>query len=317
MEYAIGVDIGGTNVKVAAVSREGEIFRRRLIPTEAALGPAQLMDKVIEGALQIAADLERPPAGIGIGSAGQIDFASGTVAFAGGTLPGWTGMPIKRIMEERFGLPVYVDNDVNVIAVAEKMYGAGRDCGSFVCIALGTGVGGAMVDNGRIVRGAFGGAGELGHVSVDFNGPRCGCGNYGCIELYASGNGIARLGREAVAASETPAPWRPDSREIVQAWQRGDPLACQVMEVVFRALGTAVAGIIHALNPQAVIIGGGISETGARFLEALEREVRHRTFPSMREACRVLPAYVGADAGVIGAAAQVWHYEPNKGEMKP
>ncbi|QTH41518.1 ROK family protein [Cohnella sp. LGH] len=314
MEYAIGADIGGTKIQIAAVDREGRVVDRHLLPTEAQLGPDQVMGKLLSG---IGLILSRMPAnaritGIGVGSAGQIDFASGTVAFAGDQLPGWTGTPIKARVEERFGLPTYVDNDANVVAVAERLYGAGLGLDSFLCVALGTGIGGAIVEAGRIVRGAQGCAGELGHVSVDFNGPRCGnCGNNGCVELYASGSGIARLGSELIdAAKELPA-WRADSREIAQAWLQGDPQAAQVMGIAIRALAAAIAGYIHMCNPQAVIVGGGVSETGSVFLDELDREVRGRTSPSVRSAYRLLPAYVGNDAGVIGAAAQVWLYGGN------
>ncbi|MFC4601175.1 ROK family protein [Cohnella hongkongensis] len=311
MEYAIGADIGGTKIQVAAVDREGRVADRHLMPTEAQLGPAQVMEKLLSG---IERTLSRMPdgaqiAGIGVGSAGQIDFASGTVAYAGDQLPGWTDTPIKSRVEDKFGLPGYVDNDVNVVAVAEQLYGAGRGLSDFVCVALGTGIGGAIVEAGRIVRGAQGCAGELGHVSVDFNGPRCGnCGNNGCVELYASGSGIARLGRELIAESAERPAWRPDSREIAQAWLQGDPQAARVMGVAIRALAAAIAGYIHMCNPQAVIVGGGVSETGPAFLEALDREVRIRTSPSVGSVYRLLPAYVGNDAGVIGAAAQVWLY---------
>lgn len=314
MEYAIGVDIGGTKIQFAAVDQEGSIVHRHLIPTEAQLGPKQVLDKVMEGIDRIAAAM--PPsataAGIGVGSAGQIDFRRGEVVFAGDTLPGWTGTPIKRHVEERFGKPTFVDNDVNVIAVAEKVFGAGRQYGSFICLALGTGVGGAIVESGQLVRGAFGGAGELGHVSVDFNGPLCGCGNNGCIELYASGTGIARMGRELLETGAGRASWEPQSRDIIQAWMEGERMASELMDRVIRALGAAVAGFIHIFNPQAVIIGGGISETGPVFFEALEKQVNKRATPGMLKVCRLLPAYVGADAGVIGAAAQVWHYGNNR-----
>jgi glucokinase len=314
MEYAIGVDIGGTKIQIAAVDAEGNIVQKILVPTEAKRGPKQVMDKVLEGIEHISAVM--PPsdiaAGIGVGSAGQIDYRTGEVVFAGDTLPGWTGMPIKRQVEERFGKPAFVDNDVNVIAVAEKVFGAGRQYSSFICLALGTGVGGAVVESGQLVRGAFGGAGELGHVSVDFNGPLCGCGNNGCIELYASGTGIARMGREMLEAGGGEASWLPQSRDIIQAWLQGERMASELMDRVFRALGAAVAGFIHTFNPEAVIIGGGVSETGPVFFEELDKQVKNRTTPGMLKVCRLLPAYVGADAGVIGAAAQVWYYGNNR-----
>nr|WP_235427028.1 ROK family protein [Cohnella kolymensis] len=146
MDYAIGVDIGGTKIQFAAVDTEGNIVQRHLIPTEAKLGPQQVIDKVMNGIERIAAAMNSSDvaAGIGVGSAGQIDFHTGEVVFAGETLPGWTGMPIRRHVEERFGKPTFVDNDVNVIAVAEKEFGAGKQFSSFICLALGTGVGGAL-----------------------------------------------------------------------------------------------------------------------------------------------------------------------------
>jgi len=311
MDYAIGVDIGGTKIQVVAIDREGRVSERHLMPTEARLGADQVMEKMLTGIERV---MERMPrgskiAGIGVGSAGQIDFASGTVAYAGDQLPGWTGTPIRARVEELFRLPVYVDNDVNVVAVAERLYGAGRGLDSFLCVALGTGIGGAIVESGRIVRGARGCAGELGHVSVDFNGPRCdNCGNNGCVELYASGSGIARLGRELLENPDAMPAWRPDSREITQAWLQGDRQAALVMNTAIRALAAAIAGFIHMCNPQAVIVGGGVAEAGSAFLETLDLEVRNRTSPSVRSDYRLLPAYVGNDAGVIGAAAQVWLY---------
>lgn len=310
MEYAIGVDIGGTKIHFAVVDRHGQIRHQLIVPAEAQLGPQQLMNKVINGIAEMIETLNptESAAGIGIGSAGQIDFHSGIVAFAGDTLPGWTGMPIKHNVEKHFQIQTYVDNDVNVIAIAEQYYGAGVHRKSFICLALGTGVGGAIVEAGNLVRGAFGGAGELGHVSVDFNGPRCGCGNYGCIELYASGPGITRLAGESIAAKESDVPWTSDSRDVIQAWIQGDPYATQVMKQVIRALATAIGGYIHTFNPEAVIIGGGVSEAGSMFFQELEQEVKIRTSPMMREACSILPAYVGTHSGVIGAAAQVWHY---------
>lgn len=313
MKYAIGVDIGGTKIQFAAVDPEGQIVNSHLVPTDAYLGPAGVMDKVLTGIDRMASSLSslNEAAGIGIGSTGQINFQTGTVEYAGDTMPGWTGTAIKREVEQRFSRPVFVDNDVNVVAIAEKMFGAGRAYKSFVCVTLGTGIGGAIVEAGRLVRGLFGGAGELGHVSVDFNGPRCGCGNYGCIELYASGTGIARIGRLALETSPESPGWEANSRAIHQAWLRGEPLAAEVMNQVTRALGTAIAGFIHTFNPEAVIIGGGMSEAGRIFFDRLDEAVQARTSDAMRKVCRLLPAYVGKDAGVIGAAAQVWHYRDN------
>ena len=310
MTYAIGVDIGGTKVQFAIIDRQGSIVKRHLVPTEADKGPEQLLEKVEAGIDRMIAAVGQSEhiEGIGIGSAGQIRYSDGSVWYAGETLPGWSGTPIKERIAERFPYPVTVDNDVNVIAIAEKRYGAAQQMEHFVCLALGTGIGGAVMAAGQLERGVFGGAGELGHVSVDMNGPACDCGNRGCIEQYASGTGIARIGREVIQQAAGPIAWEPNAKAIIAAWLQGDAAATQVMELVIQALGTAIAGYIHSFNPEGILIGGSVSQAGERFFEALDQEVTARTSPVMRAACRIVPALLGPDAGVIGAAAQVWHH---------
>jgi glucokinase len=310
---AIGVDIGGTKIHFALVNDQGEILYQEIVPTEADKGANYVLSHMLSGierVYKVAKNQgETSVKGIGIGSAGQIEFATGTVAFAGATLPGWTGVAIKQEVEARFPLPVFVDNDVNAIAIAEKHYGSARRLNSFVCLALGTGVGGAIVEGGNLIRGAFGGAGELGHVSVNFSGPCCSsCGNYGCLELYASGTGISRLALELIAASPGRITWKPNSREVIEAWLRGDSYAAQIMNTVIMALATGISGFIHIFNPQAVIIGGGVSEAGSRFFTEIRKETARRTVPSMWKEVEILPASVGVNSGVIGAAAQLWHY---------
>ncbi|WP_199622422.1 ROK family protein [Paenibacillus alkalitolerans] len=313
MKYAVGVDIGGTKIRFAAIGSLGEIFHDRTVPSEAGKGAEHVMSAVIEGIEKVITEMRSAmpgadPAGIGVGSAGQIDFRSGSVAFAANTLPGWTGTPIRANVRKYWELPVFVDNDVNVIALAEQAYGAGRHYEHFVCLALGTGIGGAVVADGRLLRGVFGGAGELGHVTVDFRGPRCSCGNFGCVELYASGAGIARLAGEKAKREGKDAEAYPDAAAVVQAWKEGELFAEEVMEVALSALACAIAGWIHTFNPQAVIIGGGVAGAGELFFHVLEEKTMQRTSPAMREACRIVPAAFGAVSGVLGAAAQVWQY---------
>ncbi|MCQ6562896.1 ROK family protein [Paenibacillus mendelii] len=312
VELAIGVDIGGTKIHFALADDQGKLYHQEIVRTEAREGAVVVLNQVLEGigrmyeAASAYTDREKLR-GIGIGSAGQIDFATGRVAFAVDTLPGWTGTRIKEDVAGRFpGLPVIVDNDVNVQAIAERRYGAARGLNSFVCLALGTGIGGAVVENGQLIRGTFGGAAELGHVSVNFNGPRCSCGNRGCIELYASGTGIVRLADEHAAAGLYEG--QTDSRSVIKGWLDGEPQASAIMDVVITALSTGISGLIHTFNPQAVIIGGGVSEAGEPLLSALRREAALRTAPAMWEAVKIVPAAVGIQAGVIGAAAQLWHY---------
>lgn len=302
-EAAIGVDLGGTKLALALVDRQGVVHHHKVLPTEAHKGAAHVLDNMIQGVQDVAFVADREGiavTGIGIGSAGQIDAKSGSVAHAGDTLPGWTGTPLRTVVSERFKLPTYVDNDVNVIAVAEKMYGVAQGLDSFVCVALGTGIGGAVVERGELVRGVFGGAGEIGHMSVDFNGPRCYCGNYGCLELYASGSGIARLAHVAGWSQETSA------REVISRWQVQDEAAMEIVKQMIDALATAIAGLVHILNPQAIVIGGGVADIGEPLFAVLREAVRERTFPSMFSKLSLLPAQMGSHAGVIGAAGLVW-----------
>lgn len=312
-EAAIGVDLGGTKIHFAVVNRDGDILCETIKPTEGKRGASAVMETLLEGVAEMEAAhgrlVDPPPlVAIGIGSAGQIHEQTGDVVHALDGIDGWLGTPIKRQARQRFPYPVYVDNDVNVIAVAEKLFGQGKHLDHFVCLALGTGVGGAIIQSGRLLRGAYGGAGEMGHISVDFNGPPCVCGNVGCLELYASGTGIARL---AAAASRTGTEARGrggsvDAREVIAAWHREERWATDLMDTVIRALAVSVSGFIHTFNPQAVIVGGGVASSGERFMNALDARVQEYTMPAMRRAARLLPAYRGASSGVIGAAAQHW-----------
>ncbi|WP_308635700.1 ROK family protein [Paenibacillus silvisoli] len=307
LELSVGVDIGGTKIHFALVDAQGKLYADEQIPTEAIQGAAAVMERTLQGIERMLGLVDRMKdavviKGIGIGSAGQIDFASGSVAYAVDTLPGWTGMRIQARAEERFpDLPIIVDNDVNVMAVAELRCGAAKGLRHFICLALGTGIGGAVVENGRLVRGAFGGAGELGHVSVDFNGPQCSCGNLGCLELYASGSGIARLAKEEAASFN-------DSRAVMQAWLQGDAQASQLMNIAIAALASGISSLIHTFNPEAVIIGGGVAEAGDAFLSAIRRETQKRTSAAMWKAVELKLAAAGNVAGVKGAALQLWHY---------
>lgn len=304
---ALGVDIGGTKIQFAFVEEDGTVLYDRKIPTEAEKGGAQVLAKVLEGIGDMLRRSDRPVSGIGIGTAGQVDFETGTVVFAVDTLPGWTGTPLKAAVSETFGLPVWVDNDVNVLALAEARYGKPR-YGQFICLALGTGIGGAIYESGRILRGTSGCAGEFGHMSVHYQGPVCSCGNRGCLELYASGSGIARLAQERIRERGWKVSWEPNAESVIAAWQAQDPYASEIVEEALQALGTAVAGLVHAFNPEAVLFGGGMANAGALFFQRLAQICEQRTSPVMWKAVTLRPVSVGRHAGVIGAAAQVWHY---------
>lgn len=314
--YAVGVDIGGTKINAGAITRSGEVLVTHTLPTLA--GYSSIMERVEEIIAAVAAVLERELPyislkGIGIGTAGQVDWANGSIRSATDILPGYTGTPIRRHIQERFGLPVYVDNDVNVLALTEKYLGVGRDSKHLICLALGTGVGGAVMIDGEIVHGVWGGAGEMGHLCVDFHGRPCVCGSVGCLEQYASGTAIATLMNEKLADLDlggVPI----NSREVISRWLEGnDPNAALVMDEVIAALGAGVASLIHIFNPEVVIIGGGVAEAGEPLFARLRKEVGKRAMVSLAAGVRIEPAFQGNWSGMIGAGLQVWEYEDGQG----
>ncbi|KRF06576.1 hypothetical protein ASG89_19185 [Paenibacillus sp. Soil766] len=307
-EYVIGVDVGGTKINAGLINRQGEVLCMVSLATKA--GEARTVDRIEQAIREVRAEgRDMQPSlqvrGIGVGSAGQIDWASGSVRSASELIPGYAGTRLKDILLERFQLPVIVDNDVNVLALTEKHLGAGQGVEHFLCLALGTGVGGALVVDGRLAHGAWGGGGELGHISVDFGGTPCVCGGIGCLEQYASGTSIARRMREKLArlgdGDEVV-----NSREVFERWHAGDLVANELMQETLSALGSAIASFIHMFNPSLIVIGGGVAEAGDRLFTELRKEVARRTMPSMLEGVRIEPAYRGNWSGMIGAALQLW-----------
>jgi glucokinase len=214
---------------------------------------------------------------------------------------------LKAELEQVLHLPAFVDNDANVAALGEWIFGAGKGTRHLIYITVGTGVGGAIILNGSLWRGANFAAGELGHVPVNPDGPRCGCGGYGCVELFVSGPAIAQRAREFTArgVQSQIAPKAPEeitAEQVAVAAQQGDPLARFILAEAGRYLGVALAGILNLLNPELVLIGGGVAAAGECLLEPLRWEVRRRALPTATTT-PILPAALGSNAGLLGAAA--------------
>lgn len=309
-DYAIGVDVGGTKINAGIVRDSGEVLHRVVLPTLA--GKAEVVRRVydaIDGLLHEAGKRKADwlqVRGIGIGTAGQVDWADGSIRFANDLLPGYTGTPLKRLVRERYGVPVCVDNDVNVLALTERKLGVFRGARYLLCLALGTGIGGAVIAEGRLLHGAWGGAGEFGHISVDFRGAPCICGGFGCLEQYVSGTGIASRMRERLAALGVQKPPDLDARQIIARWQNGDPASAAVMEEACAALGSAIASLAHTFNPEGIVLGGGVAEAGKPFFDRIREETAKRGMPSFLRGVRIEPAYRGSWSGLIGAALQMW-----------
>lgn len=311
---AIGVDLGGTRIRAAVVSEEGQIRYRLEQPTRVEEGASSVMQRLLSLIRDTisGSPLERHEIiGIGIGSAGQIDPWSGTVLSATPNLPGWGGTPLAEHVREAFDLPVRVDNDANVAAWGEKQFGAGLGVDHLICITIGTGIGGGVIVNGQLYHGAVGVAGEIGHLTVNLDGPPCNCGSFGCLEAYAAGPAIVARALEAVMeGTKTALIQMTDNRPeditvplIAQAAAEGDPLASRVMQQTGYYIGVGLAGLVNVLNPERIVIGGGVAQAGDSLLQPIEMTVRARAMPVATEALQVVPARLGEDAGVIGAAA--------------
>ena len=300
---AIGVDIGNTNHTAALVSSTGEPLEMLRRKTDRTGGPAALMSSLAELLPDLEADARDRGlgiSGIGVGFGGPVDFDSGTLVLSHQN-PGWEGFPLRDQLRMLSGLRVVVDNDANAGGLGEFRFGAGRGVQDMIYYNIGTGIGGAIVLGGQLRRGPSTCAGEIGHVIVYPDGPVCTCGQRGCLEAVAAGPAISRR------LAELSLEWqgRPATAEDLFAMvSSGTPGAAQVLGEVVEALAIAVRNIIHTLNPELVVLGGGVGSTGEILSPLIER-LGEITFPTAFRACRFEGARLGYQAGVIGAAALV------------
>ena len=287
----VGVDIGGTKVLAGVVGVDGQVVERlqRRTPHRSS-APDVVTDTIVRAVEDIRGDLDL--GAVGIGAAGFVD-RGGVVRFAPHL--SWRDEPLQEVLEQRIGLPVVVDNDANVTARAEMRFGSGRGCSEAVCLTLGTGIGGAVVVGGDVVRGGQGLAGEFGHMQVVPDGLACECGQRGCWEQYSSGRAIARVGRARGGL---------DGPSVTEAARAGEGWALDAFEDVGAWLGVGLAGLVAALDPEVVIVGGGLSEAGDLLLEparlAFSARLPGRGF---RDEPPIVAAELGPDAGFVGAAA--------------
>ncbi|MBW7935408.1 MAG: ROK family protein [Gemmatimonadaceae bacterium] len=316
-QFVIGVDIGGTNLVVGAMPTDGsrEIGVHTL-PTRAALGAEAVVQRIVEMIETTIATVQRETgatraqfAGVGIGCPGPLDREQGIVIVTPNL--GWTDYPLRAHIIERVGLPATLDNDANCATLGEWWLGAAKGGRHVVGITLGTGIGGGLILDGRLFHGASDAAGEIGHTTIEANGRRCGCGNYGCLEAYASGPAIASRAREALAGGE--ASVLRDLCEgdlaaltaatVYKASAQGDAIASDVVKETARFLGIGVANILNVYNPDVVVLAGGVAKAGDSLFVPLRAEVRRRAFKPAVEACRIVPGSLEGSAGMVGAVA--------------
>ena len=304
------MDIGGTNLRVGLVPFEGgrpaAVRRER---TCAELGPAHVVDRV--GAMfgDVAKEVEPGSVvGIGAGAPGPVDRKAGLLLETPNL--GWRNVPVRDLIWEATGLPVVLDNDANCAAYGEWWQGAGRGAERLVGLTLGTGIGGGIVIGGEIYRGASDAAGEVGHTSVDLSGRPCACGSRGCVEAYASGPGIAARAAEgledgshsALLAVAAGGNGRITAATVCRAAAAGDAHASRVLAETARILAVTVANLVNLLNPDVIVLAGGVTAAGEHLFGPLGREVRRRAFPASVAACRIVPAALPDAAGMVGAA---------------
>ncbi|MEM1502166.1 ROK family glucokinase [Domibacillus sp. 8LH] len=291
-------DIGGTTVKLAFLTTEGEIIRKWSIPTDRTDKGSRIVADIARSFYkELEADglTTADVLAAGVGAPGPADPVLGTIS--GAVNIGWpNGYPLKQLLEEAIELPVFIENDANCAALGEMWKGAGGGAGDVVCITLGTGVGGGVVSKGMIITGVNGAAGEIGHITVvTENGFPCNCGKRGCLETVASATGIVNLYKQQGKDA-------PDARTVFEQAAAGDAAAQYAVDRCAFYLGLAVGNIANTLNPAKIVIGGGVSEAGAALMQPLEKYVREFTFPRAMDVLTLQKAQLGNDAGVIGAA---------------
>lgn len=317
-EYIIGVDLGGTKISAGAVSHDGSrVVGVRSIPTQTELGAEGIVDRivgVIEGvildAIAETGATRKDFVGIGVGAPGPLDRENGIVVVAPNL--GWRDFPLRDRIYSRLQLPTVLDNDANCATVGEWWLGAARGGTTVVGITIGTGIGGGLIIDGRLYHGASDVAGEIGHTTIDVNGRHCKCGNYGCLEAYASGPAIATRAREALVREDTASMLpsmvngeleRITAETVYDAAKKGDGLANEIVRDTARYLGAGIATLLNVINPDVVVVAGGVTRAGEALFGPLRAEARRRAFKPAVEACRIVPAELPGTAGVVGAVA--------------
>lgn len=316
-KYSIGVDLGGTNIVSAIVNCQGKIVSRLKVPTLAERGKEATIKRIIEtiheNIVQSTIVLD-DIIGIGIGAPGPLDIKRGIINFAP-NLPGWIDVPLKKKLKNEFNMKVVLENDANAAAWGERCFGAGQGVNNLVCFTLGTGIGGGIIIDGKIYHGKNYGAAELGHMTVNKDGPRCNCGNYGCLEAYSSATGIKNriINRIEEGIKSEFLNFDDDKlfeslrlKSIFEAARKGDKLTKGVVEEAISYLGIAIANIANILNPEMVVLVGGITNEGDKLLIPLREEVKKRAFYSNYKSLKIVIGKLGGNAGVLGAAALPW-----------
>ncbi|MCK5145810.1 ROK family protein [bacterium] len=305
-ELFIGIDLGGTDIKGGLVDNAGKIVFETKIPTEAKKGPEHIFDRMSQLIQTLRDGAEAIVAGIGMGVPGQVDVDAGVLVEAP-NLPGVDRFPVMDFLRERIDIPVILDNDANVAALGEHAFGAGQGVQHMLMITLGTGVGGGLILNGQVFRGAMGGAGEFGHMVVEADGELCGCGRQGCVEAYVGTAGLLRAVEQRLSNGEASSlagisseKRRP--KDLGDAAEAGDTVAREVFSTAGHLLGIAMGNVANLLNLERIVIGGGVAAAGERILGPARVGFAETALKVSLKSLEIVPAQLGNAAGLVGAA---------------
>ncbi|MBS1251424.1 MAG: Glucokinase [Anaerolineales bacterium] len=308
----VGVDLGGTQIRAVLTDKSGNKIRRAQQLTHAKEGPEAVIERIIEIIEEVLPDAGTDRVmGIGIGTPGPVDPTTGTL-YDPPNLPGWKAISLADRIEAAFDRPAFVGNDANVAALGEFRFGAGADVDDLVYITVSTGIGGGIVSGSQLITGARGFAGEIGHQTLDPDGPMCGCGQPGHLEAFASGPSIARDARQTLRTGTgsmmmdmAGAIEGVTAKIVAQAATQGDELALKILRRAAFYIGVGLTNVIHIVEPERIAIGGGVSQAGALLFEPIRETVNDRLMSNVYEGVEIVPATLGDDVGLLGAVALV------------
>ncbi|WP_168734890.1 ROK family protein [Deinococcus sp. KSM4-11] len=305
----LALDVGGTKLAAGLITSRGELLASLREPTRLDTGPEGVVGRLVAMGRELLAGYAGPVSWVGVGCGGPLDRERGIIQNPP-NLPGWHDVPLKQWLEDALDLPVWVDNDANAAALAEWRFGSGRGCQHLVYLTLSTGIGGGVILDGQLYTGKAGNAGELGHLQVDVRGEPCTCGGRGCLERYASGTGIghrarewARLHPDSLLARLETFPEHITAHTVRRALESGDPLTAAFWDDTLDYLAAGVASIVHAFDPQRVVIGGGVANFGDLLFPPLRAKVAARTYPALWQDVSLRRAELADHVGIYGAAA--------------
>ena len=315
----LAIDLGGTKIIAAIISNQGRVITREYYLTLAEEGPQLVIKRTLSAIDRLLSSRGIDSSqlnSISIAAAGAINFGKGLVTLSP-NLPGWYDIPLRDLIKEKYRVNTLLINDASAAALGEHRFGAGKGVNNLILLTLGTGIGGGIIINGKLYSGPCGSAGEIGHMTIDVNGPRCRCGNIGCLEMLVSGTAVAREAIKRIRQGE-----RSSLTEIVEgkiesitaekvevAAQGGDSLALEVILKAANYLGVGMVNLVNIFNPEMIIVGGGMAKMGNLLLDPARQVVRERAFQLPAQAVRIVPAQLGDDAGVLGAAVFAFQQE--------